>query len=141
MQGGRREIDVAAAPGDDHVGTQVEQLDERVHTADRDDPRRLVDFFGGQRGKAAQALELAARREFAFEKVLGNFRIEIAQLEFRDAVLDREFADHAHEMVDAVIAAGVARRADDERDALLARGRQEQLQLFAGEMAQRHIGS
>src|SRR6185369_7660572 len=65
--------------------------------------------------------------------------MEISDLELRYAVLRGKLLDGRDEIVHPPVAARVARRADDERDAALARGREEELQLFAGEVPQRDV--
>ena len=130
----RGEVDVPAAPGDDHVRTQVEELQERVHAGYGDDACGAVYLLGLEVRKAAEPGDLLPRGHLALQIAPVHLGIEIAELELRDAVLDRQLLDDPDEIVHAAVAAGVPGRADDERDAALARGGQKQLQLLAREM-------
>ena len=130
------EIDVPAAPGDDHVRAHVEELQERMHAGDRDDARGVVYLLRLEVGKAAEPGYLLPRGHLALQVVLADLGIEVADLELRDAVLGRQLLDDPDELVHPAVGARVPGRADDERDAALARGGEEQLQLLAREMSQ-----
>ena len=123
-------------PRDDHVRAHVEELQERVHAGDRDDARGLVYLLRLEVREAAEPGYLLSRGHLALQVVLADLGIEIADLEFRDAVLAASSLMMPDELVHPAVAARVPGRADDERDAALARGRQEQLQLLAREMSQ-----
>src|SRR5262249_12435665 len=135
----RGKVDVAAAPADDDISAHVQKLQERMHAGDSDDAGRAVDLFGFEIGKAAEPGDSLPGGHLALQPVLGDLGIEVAELEFRDAVLDRELLDGADEVVHAAVAARVPGRADDERHAALARSGEKQLELFAGEMPERDV--
>ena len=136
----RGEIDVAAAPRDDDVRAHVEELAGKVPTPATATMRVALSISSSVRsGKPPSPVSSLPAFSFFLRIVLRDFGIEVADLELRDPVLLRELLDDRHELVDAAVAAGVAGRADDERNAFLARCREEKLELLAREVAHRRV--
>src|SRR5262245_15417834 len=110
-----------------------------MHAGDGDDACCATDFLRLEVGKAAQPGDFLARGHLALEPVLVDLGIEIAELEVRNAVLNRQLLDSRDEVVHPAVAARVAGRTDDEGDAALAGSGEKELELLAREMPERDV--
>ena len=139
----REDRAIAAAPADDHVGVGIEQFNIGVDARDRDDMAGSIERRKVERRPPVEPFDSLAGEHAAPQFRRRDLRIEIAQAKLRQAMLRGDVADHRDEQIDAAVAAGVARRADDHRHAEPARSEQHRFQILVLPLprARRDVGS
>src|SRR5262249_35902726 len=138
---GRREDGaVAAAPADDDVRPQVQQLDEGVHPGQGDDVVGGVELGQRQVRPPVEAAHGVAGPDASAYQLLRDLGVEIAELEAGDPVALGQRLDDVHVAVDPAVAAGVPRRSDHHRQSEAAGADQHDLDVVRLPGGRAHAG-